>query len=170
MSDPRSAQTNYSLFKPAGLCLQDTPQIIRLHTSIRYKYTPSPHDGRNLPHASDFWWINSCSLRKCHFNNDPCVCVSFHYLISCKYSCVWSASCGLHVWKPYAQWDKLALCRTIIQWNNIYRSAFRAVANGFWAQAGKRLGACVYVSVQSRWYSQMKGLHPHEESTFFLKF
>lgn len=145
MSDPRSAQINHSLFKPAGHCslqvcggyspsnkiTHHTPHITRTHTN-----TLCPHDGGNL-HASDFWWINSCSLRKCHFNNDPCVCVSFHYLISCKYSSVWSASCGLHVWKPYAQWDKLAVCRTVIQWNNVYRSAFRAVANGFWVQAGK---------------------------------
>ena len=78
-----------------------------------------------------------------------CVCVSLRYLISCKYSCVRSASCGRRVWKPYAQWDKLAVCRAVIQWNNIYRSAFRAVANGFRAQAGKRLCVCLYVSVLS---------------------
>ncbi len=153
MSDPGSAQTNHSLFKPAGLCLQVcrgyTPnnKITHQHTVYTHTHTHTlcPHDRGNLPHASDLWWINSCLLRKCLFNNDPCVCVSFHYLISCKYSCVWSASCGLLVWKPYAQWDKLAVCGTIIQWNNIYRSAFRAVANGFWAQAGKRLCVCLFL-------------------------
>lgn len=75
------------------------------------------------------------------------VCVWVHYLISCEYSCVWSMSCGLLVWKPYTQWDKLAAFHTIINWNNIYRSAFRPVANGFWAKAGKSLCVCVYVSL-----------------------
>lgn len=96
----------------------------------------------------EFWWINSLWVRKCLCNNDPYVCVSFHYLISCKYNGVRFTSCGLQIWKPYVQWGKLAVCRSIIYWNNVYRSAFRAVANGF----GHRLEnvcACVYVSVLS---------------------
>lgn len=150
ISDPRSvslialcSNQQDSVWGP----VEDTLHYNKItHTSIQYIHTVT--HTHTLPtwrrkFATCIWWINSCPLKKCHNNNDPCVCVSFHYLISCKYSCVQSASCGLHVWKPYTQRDKLAACPTIINWNNIYRSAFRAVANGFWAYGGKYLCVCL---------------------------
>lgn len=86
--------------------------------------------------------------------------LSSHYFISCKYSCARSASRGLHVWKPYAQWDKLAVRGTIMRWNKVYRSAFRAVANGFWVQAGKCWRFCFKSQMQGD-----KNLLPASAST-----